>query len=1242
MKRIISLLLAVIITIGLVITSPINVYAATYDYKEFKNKHATTGERLYKPTAGFSVELLRKNKSGSYEVVDRASTGNSLVTINAQKGDRLRFTDKSTVGINGASIKFWDWQVYSADNSYREADYHSRNPLPQSFELRNATTYNFFLNVADNQPIDKSIVPEEFFVDNWSHNGPHSTETKPDRFGRTWTWYFAHLRVNVSEGPTTPPPDPDPEDPYDPPPPVELPDSDISVRVNIDWIEPEVAPEGTMVEGEVTFTIRSSLYGIKNYKIVKGSTVVDGDAYVEPPRGTRDIRETRRMRFQVGRDVTIKVLAYDSMGAWDEDEDSVRTESIAPDIDVISEIKGLPESADYGQILNGYYEFTANSTVYPLSRWYINSGFDYVQGDDEGYFRNRINETVRVPIQVPTGKTIYMGVTASDEGGYSRSHGADAFVRVKEVPTLNLNVLTPQVMYKEDAKFNVVVNENDYNIHRYKWYINPVNDPTGQGGSVKSGDGIIPSVMEMDIPVGEYKVIQEGYYYDSTGERKVADMKSITVIPSLEVDFVVIPYKQVIGKDMLLVNKSKNYTSEKWWIKPKGSPDASYEELIHSNYYFNRPVGEYTVKLEVFNPSLRVNYASTTRDVEFMGIPIVDFLLAPDLLFVNEVSVITDLSENVTDKIWWIKDTKNLTYVPFIDLENIRDNKYEFTKEDYNKFKDNGEEEYTIKLTANGRMLVEINEYMYSYVHGKSFLERDIIDILVPINIVDKEGYLQKQAEAIFGGKTKNAQYIKNSAIWNGPIEEIGSNQYRRAYSMMFYLEDELFKERTAIFKYPAPVADLNIVNDNGEDVVKETKVYKKLTLTGEQESIIATNAKDIDILREGRTPTNYPINFNSKYTRFRIKPISVNGFNPERDIETDKKITVEDGIAYIVGESETSIRINKPGVYEISYQVYNGKNDSDFKPYHLSDWSMPKKINVQPDLDPIVENIQIVTTNYHNLTRDYDNKMDLKAEVEFDVTLASLDDDYIDLNNTMLMFSYDKNNDGVFNNSDGGHLKQYIWLDDNITDVYKDITGSNKSFFEKLEIEDGSSTNEKYIEEIQIKQLTNNENRYIKLKVKATISNSTRNILGNFKVEAKTAKKLKDKDWIEGPKIKAPIANFGEYTYNESYKTNAIENFHLSIKESRTGDSSLIHLSNKKFTIINNAPTIENIMKREKFLEIWIAEAGTNPFTQAEIKSLLIQFKNNGIICRIGVISTDGKVIKYDLDGNGEIVVVE
>ncbi|OZV13501.1 hypothetical protein CIW83_02850 [Tissierella sp. P1] len=111
---------------------------------------------------------------------------------------------------------------------------------------------------------------------------------------------------------------------------------------------------------------------------------MDGDAYVEPPRGTTTyIKETRRMRFQVGRDVTIKVLAYDSMGAWDEDEDSVRTESIAPDIDVISEIKGLPESADYGQILNGYYEFTANSTVYPLNRWYINSGFDYVQGDDE-------------------------------------------------------------------------------------------------------------------------------------------------------------------------------------------------------------------------------------------------------------------------------------------------------------------------------------------------------------------------------------------------------------------------------------------------------------------------------------------------------------------------------------------------------------------------------------------------------------------------------------------------------------------------------------------------------------------------------------------------------------------------------------------------------------------------------------------------------------------------------------------
>ncbi|WP_406242014.1 hypothetical protein ACF3M2_13985 [Tissierella carlieri] len=1235
MKRMISLLLAVIITIGLVFTSPINVYAATYDYKEFKNQHATTKKILQKPTAGFSVELLRKNKSGSYEVVDRASTGASLVTLNAQKGDRLRFTDDSRAG-NGSSgsIKFWDWQIYSGDGSYRDADYHSRNPLPQSFELRNATTYNFFLNVADNQPIDKSIVPEEFFVDNWSHNGPHSTETKPDRLGRTWRWYFAHLRVNVSEGPTTPPPDPDPEDPYDPPPPVELPDSDISVRVNIDWIEPEVAPEGTMVEGEVTFTISSSLYAIKSYKIVKGSTVVDGDAYVEPPRGTTTyIKETRRMRFQVGRDVAIRVLAYDVMGAWDEDEDSVRTESIKPDIDVISEIIGLPESADYGQILNGYYEFTASSSVYPLNEWYINSGFNYVQGADDGYFRNRNQETVRLPIQVPVGKTIYMGVTAFDEGGYSRSHGADAFVRVKEVPALNLNVLTPQVMYKEDAKFNVMVNENDYNIHRYKWYINPVNDPTGQGGNVKSGEGIIPSVMEMDIPIGEYKVIQEGYYYDNSGEKKVVDIKSITVVPGLEVNFIAVPYKQVVEKDMLLVNKSKNYTSEKWWIKPKDSPDASYEELIHSNYYFTRPVGEYTIKLEVFNPSLRINYASTTRDVEFLGIPVVDFLIAPDLLFVNEVSVITDVSEYVTNKNWWIKDVKSLKYVPFIDLKSIGNDKYEFTKENYDKFKDLGKEEYTIKLTADGRIVFDVSDYLYES-------DKNIFLSKTPEEMANIESFLGRYWK-LYNGEL---EYVKDSAVWIGDIEDAydSYHKYKRPFKFSIHVNAELFKEKTAIFKYPTPVADFSIVNSNSEDVFKETKVYKQLILTGEYESIIATNAKDIDILREGRTPTNYPIKFDSKYTRFRIKPISVSSFNPERDIETDKKITVEDGIAYIMGESQTSIRINKPGVYEISYQVYNGKNDSDFKQYHLSDWSTPRKINVQPDLDPIVEEIQVVTTNYHNLTRDFDNKKDLKTEVEFDVILSSLDDDYIDLNNTVLMFSYDQNNDGAFNNGDGGHLKQYIWLDDNIVDVYKDISSSNKSFFEKLEIEDGSSATEKYIEKIEVKQLANHENRYIKLRFKAIISNSTRNILGNFKIEAKTAKKLKDKDWIAEPKIKAPVANFGEYSYSDSYKINAIENFHQAIKEPRTGDSSLIHLSNKKFTIINNAPTIENIMKREKFLEVWIAEAGTNPFTQAEIKNLLIQFKNNGIISRIGVISADGKVTKYDLDGNGEIVVVE
>ncbi|MCQ4924854.1 hypothetical protein NE686_17260 [Tissierella carlieri] len=1247
MKRIISLLLAVTITIGLVIASPISVYAATYNYRGFVNKHATTKQPLRKPTAGFSVELLRKNKNGSYEVIDRASTGSKLVTLNAQKGDRLRFTDNSKAEVSGSSIKFWDWQVYAADGSYRESDYYSRNPLPQSFELRNATTYNFFLNVADNQPIDTSIVPEEFFVDNWSENGPHSTETKPDRLGRTWTWYFAHLRVNVSDVPTNPDPDPPtkpepkPEEPYDPPPPFELPDSDISVKVNIDWIEPEVAPEGTMVEGEVTFTISSSLYAIKNYKIVKGSTIVEGDAYVEPPRGTTTyIKETRRMRFQIGRDVAVRVLAYDVMGAWDDDEDSVRTESIKPDIDVTSQIIGLPESADYGQLVDGYYEFTASSTVYPLNKWYINSGFDYVQGVGEGNFRNRNNETIRLPIQVPAGKTIYMGVTALDEGGYSRSHGAEAFVRVKEIPTINLNVLTPEVMYKEDAKFSVTVNENDYSIHRYKWYINPVNDPTGRGGSVKSGEGIIPSVMEMDIPKGEYKVIQEGYYYDSTGERKVSDIKSITVIPSLEAYFIAVPYKQVVDKDMLLVNKSKNYTSEKWWIKPKGSSDVSYEELNHSNYYFNRPVGEYTIKLEVFNPNLRVNYASTTRDVEFLGIPVVDFLLAPDLLFVNEISVITDLSEHVTNKMWWIKDVKSLRYVPFIDLKGIGNDKYEFTKENYEKFKDEGKEEYTIKLTADGRIVFDVSQYVASWDRNR-FESLTAAEFLTPPNATINS-HMAGIVNNLYTGKFKTKpQYIEDSVIWTGPIESIG-NEYRRKYTFSVYVVDEFLKEKTAIFKYPTPVADMSIVNSDGEGVVKETKIYKKLTLTGEYESIIATNAKDIDILMEGRTPTNYPIRFDSKYTRFRIKPISVFSFNPERDIETDKKITVEDGVAYIIGESETSIRINNPGVYEISYQVYNGKNDSDFKQYHLSDWSTPKKINVQPDLDPIVEDIQIVTTNYHNLTRDFDNKKDLKTEVELDVILSSLDDDYIDINNTVLMFSYDKNNDGVFSSDDRGHLKQYIWLDDNITDVYKEISSSNKSFFEKLEIEDSSSTTEKYVEKIEVMQLANHENRYIKLRVKVTISNSTRNILGNFKVEAKTAKKLKDNDWIEEPKIKAPIANFGEYSYNDSYKVNAVENFYQSIKEPRTGDSSLIHLSNKKFTIINNAPAIENIMKREKFLEIWIAEAGTNPFTQGEIKSLLTQFKNNGIISRIGVISSDGKITKYDLDMNGEIVVVE
>ena len=410
-----------------------------------------------------------------------------------------------------------------------------------------------------------------------------------------------------------------------------------------------------------------------------------------------------------------------------------------------------------------------------------------------------------------------------------------------------------------------------------------------------------------------------------------------------------------------------------------------------------------------------------------------DFEIDPNRLFEFEMATIKDLSRGITNKEWQIQRMGNDQFYELALNEDM-----EFTKDAGN---------YFVKLLGDGKY--GHKETAYQYSNNRQDLK------------LAKEPTTQPTAEELKSALGENVAYGQDSGKWISRDVEKGtfkyngtSYSYRRAYSYHAITTEKAHNLKPVEFISAKPQARFTA----SKDYEGNFKVNKKITLDGSP-SIAATNKE----LQE-----KYPILFDNEKSLFVIEPLTkANGtpdYTKNEFIKGEGKKTI-DGKVTFPGDIATDdpkireIRIDKAGIYKISYKVCNALKESDW---------VSQEINVYPKEEPKID-INVDEPITYRMSSN-----ELKSTIGSKITYT-FQEGTLDPEHAKIYISYDFDGDGNFTN-DGIHSNQWVTMnDENLLD---------------------------YLEVVE-KNFGDNETT-----ISLYVSNEERNLLGKFKFEFEGAEK--------------------------------------------------------------------------------------------------------------------------------------
>ena len=105
--------------------------------------------------------------------------------------------------------------------------------------------------------------------------------------------------------------------------------------------------------------------------------------------------------------------------------------------------------------------------------------------------------------------------------------------------------------------------------------------------------------MVLGIPEGTYRARQYAYFRKNGIEQEKLSTVEFEVIKPepLVADFIADPWEQFVRKNIKLINKSKGYTEEEWYIRKSGIGSFEKLSLDSDNRFTRNEEGIYDVKL---------------------------------------------------------------------------------------------------------------------------------------------------------------------------------------------------------------------------------------------------------------------------------------------------------------------------------------------------------------------------------------------------------------------------------------------------------------------------------------------------------------------------------------------------------------------------------------------------------------------------------------------------------------------
>ncbi|AOT68342.1 hypothetical protein [Geosporobacter ferrireducens] len=990
-KRILTMLLAFLLTISSLGLSMLFSYASTHDNWRAIEIPEETGIKKPKATLRAEINGDTKNPIVAYEGKE---LGYKVSTGYAKVGDRAAF-------YGPAGMHIYDFQ-YRSPSGFKKEFLGTLNG--KEIYLDEAGEYHVYLQVA----IDKSY-KEWTYV--WSENGSHSAIGEGYLPGKTVTWYFVELIIIVEEE--------KPMAEFE----IHHDNKNVTDNINnpiqveefpfsVNLIDKSTVPAGTTIiswewqgstgndwvplstqknfSDSVPGSWKSYRLRVTNNKGVT-SNWVQHDVYAqkkgepapEPPPASDNAEINAKLKIDpYPRKVPIKYDAYYKN----------ETVQINMELDASGSTssKGIKDYLFYYRINGGdwtYLNWTSSSKVT------VNLNIR----------KSHENASGKIPIQARVGVR-----DIEENTKYANDSSEVEFEIQMEPPETELqlpNMFYPKEIttahptikntitwsyegerpYKKSIVSLYRYNETDEvfepifnNLETIERKLDVVGDPDELQKI---------EVKVIDTADLESEKVEQQYIYENAYPKIKVVVDASREAADGEVDITV---NKLTGPEVEAIFPTE-YTA--WTIiDAYGNSIANGAGKLPEKMAIDE---RFKANAVVFKQYAKNNLGYTTSDKDFYkNNSTLDFLLEPTRLFESELAQVKDFSESILNKEWMIKRTSDPEYS-------------ELTLDEENKFTQNAGI-YIVKLEGDARFVLSQN--MYQYTNNKDDLKQVEPVELTNAQILEKHGegfiYAQNSAKWLEGETLEQGKYTADGKTYS----------FRRRLSYLTIREYRTSKERQVEFISGTPVADFVKV---GED-----KVFKKQTLDGSN-SVNVTNQE---------LQQRYPILFDHERTKFVIEPITGPGGEVDtsliQHIKGEEKITGGSGVEFR-GKKFQDFRVDKSMDIRVRYTVFNGLKNS---PYAV------KEFYIEPDLEPTVDIDVLQSVVY----REAENELKSKLRV---VATYNSPDDEIDLEKSKLLIYYDKDNNGEYNDGEQWIMKEDRSLAEYLS-IEKSVFGENQAEF--------------------------------------------------------------------------------------------------------------------------------------------------------------------------------------------------